>query len=75
MTTAQKSRVLIMLRPDILDVQGQTIQASLKALGFERVKSVRVGKLIKIESEEDVEAMSKALLANPIIEDFKVETL
>lgn len=75
MTTAAKARVLITLRPDILDVQGQTIQASLKSLGFKSVKSIRVGKLIEIESDEDVDAMTKALLVNPIIEDFKVEVL
>lgn len=75
MKTSAKARVLITLRPNILDVQGQTIQDSLRSLGFEKVKSVRVGKVIEIESDEDVEAMTKALLVNPIIEDFKVEAL
>lgn len=75
MTKTAKARVLISLRPEILDVQGQTIQASLQSLGFPNVKSVRVGKLIEIESDENVEEMTKALLVNPIMEDFKVEPL
>jgi phosphoribosylformylglycinamidine synthase PurS subunit len=75
MIKAAKSRVLITLRPDILDVQGQTIQASLQALGFQNIQSVRVGKLIEIETDQDVEAMARELLVNPIIEDFKVEVL
>lgn len=75
MTKTAKARVLITLRPEILDVQGQTIQASLQSLGFHQVKSVRVGKLIEIESDENIEEMTKALLVNPIMEDFKVEPL
>ena len=75
MTKTAKARVLITLRPEILDVQGQTIQASLSSLGFSNVKSVRVGKLIEIESDENVEEMTKALLVNPIMEDFTVEML
>jgi len=75
MTKTAKARVLITLRPEILDVQGQTIQASLQSLGFPNVRSVRVGKLIEIESDENVEEMTKALLVNPIMEDFKVEPL
>ena len=81
MTTASKARVLITLRPEILDVQGQTVQASLSALGFNDVKSVRVGKVVEIESDEPltpdrmkrIEEMSRELLANPIMEDFEVQ--
>jgi len=75
MTKTAKARVLITLRPEILDVQGQAIQSSLSSLGFKNVSNVRVGKLIEIETNEDVEAMTKALLVNPIMEDFKVEVL
>ena len=77
MTTASKARVLITLRPEILDVQGQTVAASLHALGFKGVTSVRVGKLVEIEMSEplDVERMARELLVNPIIEDFKVAKL
>jgi phosphoribosylformylglycinamidine synthase PurS subunit len=75
MTKTVKARVLITLRPEILDVQGQAIQSSLSSLGFKNVSNVRVGKLIEIETNEDVEAMTKALLVNPIMEDFKVEVL
>jgi phosphoribosylformylglycinamidine synthase len=83
MTKALKARVFITLRPDILDVQGQTIQASLQSLGFQNIKQVRVGKLIEIESDQEmtpqmlecIDAMAKEILANPIIEDFRVEAL
>lgn len=83
MTTASKARVLITLRPEILDVQGQTIQTSLQSLGFSNVKSIRVGKVVEIEmtdaltsaSLESIQKMSRELLANPIIEDFKVEVI
>lgn len=79
----KKARVIVNLRPDILDVQGQTIQASLQSLGFTDIKSLRVGKIIEIEMSEPVDAqtlkriekMSRDVLANPIIEDFTVETI
>lgn len=81
MRKSSTARVLVTLRPDILDVQGQTIHASLQSLGFENIKSVRVGKLIEIESESEltkemmqrIDDMAHEILANPIIEDFKVE--
>lgn len=83
MMTASKARVLVTLRPEILDVQGQTVKASLQTLGFTDVATVRVGKLIEIEMQEpltpeklkQIEKMAHELLANPIIEDFKVEAL
>src|SRR5688572_11794667 len=83
MMTASKARVLVTLRPEILDVQGQTVKASLQTLGFTNIATVRVGKLIEIEMKEpldaekllQVEKMAQELLANPIIEDFKVEAL
>jgi phosphoribosylformylglycinamidine synthase len=83
MTTVAKARVLVTLRPEILDAQGQTIKTSLAALGFSDVKNVRVGKVIEIEMAhpissqtlQSIEKMSNELLANPIMEDFKVEAL
>ena len=83
MTNVSKARVLITLRPEILDVQGQAVETSLKALGFSDLKSVRIGKIVEIETAspmttekmKQIEQMSKELLANPIIEDFKVEGL
>ena len=78
-----KARVYVSLRPGILDPQGQTVLHALDSLGFTEVKSVRVGKLIELElattdrakAEADLKAMSERLLANPVIEDYRVELL
>lgn len=81
--TASKARVLVTLQQGILDVQGQTVKASLKSLGFTDIATVRVGKIIEIEMQEpltsdklqQIEKMAHELLANPVMEDFKVEVL
>jgi phosphoribosylformylglycinamidine synthase len=78
-----KVRVQVMLRPDILDPQGKAIGNALAALGFSGVDEVRQGKLIELalaetdpaRAREQVEAMCKQLLANPVIEDFAIEVL
>jgi phosphoribosylformylglycinamidine synthase subunit PurS len=76
-----KVRVLVMLRPDVLDPQGKAIGNALAALGFGGIGEVRQGKLIELELAEtdptrasaEVEAMCKQLLANPVIEDYAIE--
>jgi phosphoribosylformylglycinamidine synthase len=78
-----KVRVQVMLRPDILDPQGKAIGNALAALGFGGVDEVRQGKLIELalaetnpaRAREQVEAMCKQLLANPVIEDYAIEVL
>ena len=78
-----KIRVFITLKPDLLDPQGDAINAALLNLGFSEVKNVRQGKTIDIElSEIDfkvarlrVEEMCDKLLANSIIENYYVEKL
>ena len=78
-----KVRVQVMLRPDILDPQGKAIGNALAALGFGGITEVRQGKLIELElaetdrarAREQVEAMCKQLLANPVIEDYAIEVL
>jgi phosphoribosylformylglycinamidine synthase subunit PurS len=76
-----KVRVQVMLRPDVLDPQGKAIGNALAALGFGGIGEVRQGKLIELElaetdpdrTHEQVEAMCKQLLANPVIEDYAIE--
>jgi phosphoribosylformylglycinamidine synthase len=76
-----KVRVQVMLRPDVLDPQGKAIGNALAALGFDGIGEVRQGKLIELElaetdpdrTHEQVEAMCKQLLANPVIEDYAIE--
>ena len=67
----------VMLKPEILDPQGQAVLNALPSLGFEGVESVRVGKHFEIEVAgapdlERVRKMAETLLANPVIEDFTV---
>ena len=67
----------VMLKPEILDPQGQAVAGALPRLGVSGVSSVRIGKRIEIEfaGEADLEAarqIADKLLANPVIEDFTV---
>ena len=76
-----KVRVQVMLRRDVLDPQGKAIGNALAALGFAGIGEVRQGKVIELEfaepdparAREQVEAMCRQLLANPVIEDYAIE--
>ena len=78
-----KVRVLIRLKPSILDVQGAAVKRALGGLGFAEVTDLRVGKMIEIElpaataaqARERAEAMCRKLLANPLLEDYTIETV
>jgi phosphoribosylformylglycinamidine synthase PurS subunit len=73
--------VLVRLKGEVLDPQGDAVRRALLRLGFDGVRGVRVGKLIEIElddqpSEEVLARLSKMadeILANPVIEDFEVK--
>jgi phosphoribosylformylglycinamidine synthase PurS subunit len=67
----------VMLKPEILDPQGQAVANALPRLGVSGVASVRIGKRVEIEfsSEPDLEQarqIADKLLANPVIEDFSI---
>jgi phosphoribosylformylglycinamidine synthase subunit PurS len=67
----------VMLKPEILDPQGQAILGALPRLGFDGVTSVRQGKHFELDvpdgtSADVVRAIAETLLANPVIEDFTV---
>ena len=71
--------VEVMLKPEILDPQGQAVGSALPRLGFNFAKSVRQGKRFEIEISEvtdailkDVEVAAEKLLSNPVIENFSV---
>lgn len=76
-----KAIVTIMLKDGVLDPQGKAIGHALNNLGFPQVGEVRAGKLIELELAETdpaaakaaAEDMAKKLLANTVIESFKVE--
>ena len=75
-----KIKVIVTLKSGVLDPQGKAIQQTLNGMGFESVKEVRQGKYFDIEVNENdevkakskVEDMCKKLLANLVIEDFKI---
>jgi phosphoribosylformylglycinamidine synthase subunit PurS len=70
-----KVTVTVTLKPSLLDAQGRTIQEALHSLGYSDVANVRVGKVIELETESvaDVAAMCEKLLANPVMESYKIE--
>ncbi len=76
-----KARVEVFLKQGVLDVQGKAIEGALHGLGFSDVSSVRVGKTIefdltgadRIAAEAEVKAMCERLLANTVIEGYRVE--
>ncbi len=70
----------VMLKPEILDPQGQAVADALPRLGISEVASVRIGRRVEIEfaGEADLERareIADKLLANPVIEDYRVEFL
>ncbi len=70
-------RVLVRPKQGILDPQGQAVERALPALGFDGVEDVRIGRMIELEvpDPDKVDEMCEKLLANPLVEDFEVETL
>ena len=69
--------VEVMLKPEILDPQGQAVASALPRLGFNFAKSVRQGKRFEIEvdgepSMADIEKAAEVLLSNPVIENYTV---
>ena len=76
-----KARVHVMLKDGVLDPQGEAVRHALGALGFEGVEGVRQGKVIELDlAETDAEAaraavteMCEKLLANTVIESYRVE--
>ncbi len=74
------ARVHVLLKPVVNDPQGQAIQGGLKSLGFDSVQRVRAGKYFEIQvdaataadAERLAEEMCRKLLANPVIEDYRV---
>jgi phosphoribosylformylglycinamidine synthase subunit PurS len=76
-----KARVTVTLKTSVLDPQGKAIEGSLKSLGFDGIASVRQGKVFDLEvagtdkakAEADIKAMCEKLLANTVIETYRVE--
>ena len=78
-----KFSVTVTLKKDVLDPQGKVVQDTLQNLGMENLKNIRQGKYFEIElndtdqdkAEKKVDDMCKKLLANLIIEDYKINKI
>ena len=75
-----KISIIVTIKKEVLDPQGNVIQQTLKNMGFKSIKSVRQGKYFDIELDETdkkeakkvAEEISKKLLANLVIEEYKI---
>ena len=80
-TDAMKAHVWVMPKHTVLDPQGQTIQHALSGLGYSQVADVRQGKFFVLnldgwnrdEAQKQLERISKEVLANPVIEEYRFE--
>ena len=73
-----KAKVYVTLKPGVLDPQGRAIHHALEGLGFDGVEGVRQGKLIELDvadgtSADSIHDMCRKLLANTVIENYRVE--
>ena len=77
-----KAKVYVTLKPSVLDPQGKAIHHSVELLGFESISDIRQGKYFEVqltgemseaEAREVASKIAKDVLANPVIEDYKVE--
>ncbi len=75
-----KARVHVMLKNGVLDPQGEAVRHALGSLGFDGVEGVRQGKVIELDladgtSESTINDMCEKLLANTVIESYRVEVI
>ena len=77
-----KARVFVSFKPTVLDPQGQTICGALNGLGHTSIAGVRQGKFFDIDlapgaraeqAREEIDQIARDVLANPVIEDYRVE--
>ena len=77
-----KARVYVSFKPTVLDPQGQTIQSALNGLGHKGIGNVRQGKFFEIdlkpgsgreEAAREMDLIAREVLANPVMEDYRVE--
>lgn len=75
-----KVRVHVSLKPGVLDPQGRAVHHALEGLGFNGVEDVRIGRTVELDvadgtSDEALEEMCQKLLANMVIENYRIEKL
>ena len=78
------ARVHVVMKPTVLDPQGQTIRSALHDLGYSAITDVRQGKYFDIaiaagvsreQAQKDIETIAHDVLANPVIEEYRIEFL
>ncbi|MEL7188812.1 MAG: phosphoribosylformylglycinamidine synthase subunit PurS [Pseudomonadota bacterium] len=74
-----KVRVIVSLKPGVLDPQGRAVHHALDGLGFDGVEDVRIGRVVELDvaegtSDETIKSMCEKLLANTVIEDYAIES-
>lgn len=75
-----KAHVVVSLKKEVLDPQGDAVRRALESMGVKGLRSVRIGKHIEIDIDENdaarlehqLQSMSQKLLCNPVIEDFQI---
>ena len=75
-----KVRIHVSLKPGVLDPQGRAVVHALDGLGFKGIEDARVGRLIELDladdtSDADINEMCRRLLANTVIENYRIEKL
>lgn len=79
-----RARVFVTLKSTVLDPQGQTVRSALQGLGYPGVEDVRQGKYFEIafaagiapdQARKDIETIAQEVLANPVIEEYRIEVL
>ena len=74
-------KVVVTLKPSLLDAQGKVVQGALQQLGYENVEQVRIGKYVEMtvrdgeDTHAQIKEMCDRLLANPVIEDYQFEVI
>jgi len=77
-----KAKVYVTLKPSVLDPQGKAIHHSVELMGFDSIADIRQGKYFEIalddatsesDARESAEKIARDVLANPVIEDYRVE--
>ncbi|MBF2006400.1 phosphoribosylformylglycinamidine synthase subunit PurS [Chlorogloeopsis fritschii PCC 9212] len=78
-----RAKILVTLRPSVLDPAGVAVQSGLKQLGYDNVEQVRIGKYIELNvispdetsARKDLNQMCDQMLANPVIENYKFDLI
>jgi len=80
-TQKYQAQIYVTLRPSVLDPAGTAVQSGLKQMGYDNVEQVRIGKYVEVTlhaaseaaAHEQLDRMCDQMLANPVIENYRIE--